>query len=103
MEANQFQTQVVIGMLASYLLEWLKRQSWFPGLSEQSTKFIKQAFSVIVAAFSALAITYTFDPDLGRLVIDGLTFSNMGHGLLIFFTSLLAQHSTHALLIKPTK
>ena len=99
---DQVQTQIVLGMLASYGLEWLKRMPWFPLLTEQSTTFIKQLCSVIVAICSALAITYSFDPTLGRLVIDGLTLAHMGHGLLIFFTSLLTQHATYDLLIKPS-
>jgi len=100
---DQMQTQIVIGVLASYVLEMLKRAAWFPTLTENSTKFIKQFFSVVVAACSALAITYSYDPALGRLIIDGLTLSNMGHGVLVFFTSLIAQHTTHTLLIKPLK
>ena len=100
---DQVQFQIVIGVLASYGLEWLKRMSWFPVLTEQSTKIVKQLFSVVVAAFSALAITYSFDPTLGRLTIDGLTLTNVGHGFLTFVWSLIAQHGTHTLLIKPTK
>jgi len=100
---DQMQEQVVIGVLASYVLEMLKKAAWFPALTENSTKFIKQLSSVVVAVCSALAITYSYDPALGRLIVDGLTLANMGHGLLVFFTSLIAQHATHTLLIKPVK
>ena len=100
---DQVQFQIIIGVLASYGLELLKKMPWFPALTEQSTKIVKQFFSIAVAACSALAITYSFDPTLGRLVIDGLTWSNVGHGLLTFVWSLFAQHSTYALLIKPAK
>jgi len=100
---EQVQVQVVIGVVMSYLLEFLKKVSWFPVLTEQSTKFIKQVFSVLVAAGAALAISFSFDPTLGRLTIDGLTWTNMGHGLITFLLSLIVQHGTHTVLIKPTK
>lgn len=97
---DQVQVQVVVGIVASYVMEFLKRQPWFPVLSEHSTDAVKKAFGVLVAAGSALAITFSFDPTLGRLTVDGLTWSNMGHGLLTFFTSLIAQHSAFRLLIR---
>lgn len=100
---DQTQVQIIVAMCASYVLEFFKKQPWFPVLSENSTRFVKQFFSVLVAAGSALAITFTFDPTLGRLTIDGLTWANVFHGLGAFLMSLLTQHTTHTLLIKPAK
>ena len=100
---EQLQVQVIVGVVMSYVLEFLKRMPWFPLLTEQSTKVVKQFFSILVAAGSALAITFSFDPMLGRLIVDGLTWGNITHGLMAFLWSLVAQHATHTLLITPVK
>lgn len=89
---EQYGLQAFVGVLAAFVLQWLKRQSWFPFLNTWSAKWWKITVSAIVAAASALGITYSYDPTIGRLVVDGLTWASIWHGLLAFGVSFLSQH-----------
>lgn len=98
---GELQIQTIVAWVASYLIEFLKHQAWFPVLEANATKFVKIVFSALVAAGSALAITFSFDPTLGRLTIDGLTWTHMMSGLGAFLWSLFMQHGYYHLLVKP--
>lgn len=89
---EQYGLQAFVGLLAAFVLQWLKQQHWFPFLNTWSAKWWKIVVSAVVAAASALGISYSYDPTLGRLIIDGLTWSSIGHGLLAFGVSFLSQH-----------
>jgi hypothetical protein len=98
---DSYGVQVVVGYVMTWVLELLKKASWFPVLSENSTHVVKVACSWIVAACSALAVTFSFDSTLGRLTIDGLTFANIKGGVTAFIVSLIAQKITYRVAIAP--
>ena len=81
---DTMQVQVVLGALFAYLLQWLKGLSWFPLLTEQSTKFVKVMWSVILAVFTALGLSYAYDPTTGVLAIGGLTWAHVWQSLMTF-------------------
>ena len=85
----------------SFVMQFLKKASWFPLLTERMDTILKVAFSALVAAGSALAISFSFDATLGQLIVTGLTWANVGHGLMVFLTSFLSQQFGYRLLIAP--
>lgn len=103
---EQYGLQAFVGVLAAFILQWLKRQSWFPFLNTWSAKWWKVTVSALVAAASAVGITYSYDPTIGRLVVDGLTWASVWNGLLAFGVSFLSQHLAYegvARKVLPTK
>lgn len=93
--------QVVLGYIMAFVLEKLKGTSWFPWLTEDSVHAAKVGWSWLVAAGSALAVTFSFDPTLGRLTVDGLTAANIKGGFTAFLVSLVAQKITYRVAIQP--
>jgi hypothetical protein len=98
---GQTELQVIIGFIMPFVLQMLKRASWFPLLTERTDKIIKIAWSAVVAAGSALAISFAFDPTLGQLTVTGLTWGNLGNGLLAFAVSMISQQVSYRTLLKP--
>jgi len=94
-------TQVLIGAVVAYLLQWLKGQRWFPFITEQGSKYAKVAISAVVAAASAFAIDFDWNGAAGTLLISGLTWSHIWGGLVAFGISFLSQHASYELLIHP--
>lgn len=84
------QTQFIVGVLMAYVIEFLKKLPWFPLITERATKAAKVLFAAVVAAGSALAISFAYDPGQGQLVVSGLTWSNVGAGLWAFLVSMLS-------------
>ena len=97
----QLQSQWIVAMVMSFALQAIKRAAWFPLLTERTDKIIKVAWSALVAAGSAFAITFAYDPTLGQIIITGVTWAHMWNGLVAFLTSLLVQHGTYRVLIEP--
>lgn len=99
-QMNKLQTQIVVAMAMSYLLQWLKRSKFFPLLTERSDKIIKVVWSALVAAGGAVAVTFAFDPTLGQLTVTGLDWTHLWNGLVAFLTSMLSQEAAYRGLVK---
>lgn len=97
---EKLQTQMVIAMAMAYILQWLKRASWFPALTERSDKIIKVVWAALVAGGGALAVTFAFDPTLGQLTVTGLDWAHLWNGLVAFLTSLGTQQLTYKAMIQ---
>jgi hypothetical protein len=91
--------QVVLGIVASYVMQALKKTSLFPLVTEGSGKLIKVLFSGLIAAGTALGVQFIWDPTLGQLTLTGLTWSHVGNALLAFLVSFLSQHIAYEGLI----
>jgi hypothetical protein len=94
--------QILVGLAVSYLLQRLKAASWFPWLTELSTRWVKIAVSAVIAACSALAISVAWDGAAGILTISGLTFANVSAGAQAFLVSFLSQHFSYEMLMRPS-
>lgn len=92
-------TQVVVGVAVTYLLQWLKKATWFPLLSEQSAKIWKVLLSAAIAAASALGIAAQWNGPAGELLITGLTGAAILNALIAFGVSFISQHASYELLI----
>jgi hypothetical protein len=97
---DQYIVQVVIGYVMTFVLEFLKKASWFPVFTDNAMKGVKIATAWVAAACSALAVTWTYDPTLGQVLITGLSWSNIKGGLTAFVVSLMAQKFTWKLAVK---
>jgi hypothetical protein len=95
-----YAVQVVFAALTSFVLQWLKNQKWFPFLNAWSATWWKYTVSAIVAAAVAAGISFQFDPTIGRLIIDGLTWAAIGHALLAFCVSFATQHLSYEGMVK---
>ena len=98
---GQIEVQVIIGFIAPFILQLLKKASWFPFLTERADRYIKVGGSAVVAAGSALAITFAFDATLGQLIVTGLTWGNLWNGMLTFAVSMISQQVSYRTLLKP--
>jgi len=92
--------QVVLGAAFAYILQWLKKASWFPVLTEQSSKGWKVTVSAIVAAATAASIDLDWQQAQGVLTISGLTWDHTWNALIAFGVSWLSQHASYELLVK---
>lgn len=80
-ETQELSVSLVFAFLASSALEWLKRKSWFPVITERTTWLVQRVTGVVVAIATATGINWTFTPDTGQLVITGLLWSSMSAAL----------------------
>jgi len=97
-------SQVLLGVLVAYILQWLKNAPWFPVLTERSTKAWKVTLSCLVAVMSAMGLGYSFDPVAGTILITGVSAASVWNALTVFGISLLSQHGAYEMLInKPGK
>jgi hypothetical protein len=66
-------SQLTVGAIAVFVYQQLKRSSWFPLVSEESSKTVKWVWAGIFAWGQTLGIHFTFDPATHVLAISGLT------------------------------
>jgi hypothetical protein len=97
-----YAVQIVVGYMATIVMQYLKRASWFPWLNGWSAGWYKVLVSGVVAAISAAGISYTFDPAIGQLTVIGLTWTGVWHALVAFGVSFATQHLVYAGVVKST-
>lgn len=83
-------TQVTVSALIVYALQWIKRSSWVPWITEH-TKALNRWIAALVAAAAAIGIHTEFDATAGTLVITGLTLAGIAHGLFEWARSWIFQ------------
>src|SRR3990167_847004 len=87
--------QVVVGFVMSYVMQWVKRATWFPFVAERSDRVIKVIFSALVALCTALSIGVDWNAAEGILTLSVLTWVNVWNGLMAFGLSFATQHVTY--------
>jgi hypothetical protein len=80
MDTQSLLVNVVLAGLVTYVVEFIKRASWFPWMTAQ-TKTVNRWVSFVLAGALAIGITVDWNSAQGVLVIGGLTWANIGHGL----------------------
>lgn len=70
--------QVLISAVGVWVLERLKRASWFPWVTAQSDRAQRWA-AVLIALVATAGIQVTFESDAGVLTVTGLTLTNVAH------------------------
>jgi hypothetical protein len=93
--------QISSAAVVVFLLEFLKKQPWFTWLTEESTKKVKMAFSVVFGALAVAGIGYSFNADAGALTITGLTFTGIVTALWEVAKQFVWQKAIYKLVKKP--
>lgn len=73
---NLFGSRVVLALVASHFIEFLKRQSWFP-FARYGAFWLNIATSAVTALVAAGAFTYAFAPD-GSFSFGGNVYTIAG-------------------------
>lgn len=68
---------VTTAAMMVYFLEALKRMAWLRWV-RMDTKAVNRILSAVLAAVAAAGIDWTYDPTVGKLVIEGLTWGAVG-------------------------
>jgi hypothetical protein len=69
---NELASQVTASGLVVWALQWLKNTNKFPWVNE-NTAALNRILAALLAAASAVGITYTYEPTAGVLAFTGLT------------------------------
>jgi hypothetical protein len=92
------------GVITAYLLQWLKKSTWFTPLGIEAinarANFIA---SVLAAGVASIGVSYTYDLQTGVLAIGGLTAANMTHGLGHWAGQWIAQHIGYKAFVLPSE
>ena len=78
METELITSQLTAGYACAALMEWLKKQSWFPFATVDNAR-LNRAFAMALAFATAVGLHFTFDSEAGVLTITGLTLANILH------------------------
>lgn len=87
-------SQVTLSAVAVVVMQWLKKASWFPWLTEQSDRANK-AVAAFMAAIAAVGIHYTYDAPTATLTFTGISFAALGHGLWHWLQSYAVQETIY--------
>jgi len=74
--SGELTAHLTTGAVVVYVLEWLKNHTGL-GFLTPDTKALNRFISACSAAVIAAGINWTYDAEIGRLVIDNLTWSTL--------------------------
>lgn len=77
-----------LALLVVPFLDWAKKSPLFGWVNDQTAPIISAA----IAFFGAIGIHFAFDPTQGQLLITGLTFAGIVHGLIEWGKQWAANH-----------
>lgn len=92
-------SQLTAGYAMAALIEFLKKQPWFPLANVDNAK-LNRAFAAMMSLFAALAIHATFDSAAGVLTITGLTWQGIAHSAWAWIQQYAFQQAAYKGLIK---
>jgi hypothetical protein len=91
MDPNLLVDQLGSAAVVVFLLEWLKKQSWFIWLTDESTKRVKWLFSLVFGALAVAGIGYVWTPSEGTLLVTGLTLTGIATALWHYIVQIVSQ------------
>lgn len=97
---NEFGSQVTLALAVSFVLQWLKKQTWFPWLSFETEK-VNRLVSVFISIVAGFGVYFVFDHATGVLTISGLTLANLMHALSHAGEQFMLQHAAYRTVIAP--
>ena len=93
-------TQFGAAYATSVALRWLKYQNRFPLMAREAAT-LNRLFSMAVAFFVAVGIHWSFDVEAGRMVITGLTYAGLTHGVMAWFEQFSMQQFVFKTVVQP--
>lgn len=80
-------TDILLGLVVSHLLEWLKRTPLVPWIQTVGQPRLKAILAAVLSLAGALGIAYSLDTNTGTLVITGLTWANIEQSVRSWITA----------------
>lgn len=85
------ETQVTAAAVVSFLIAFLKKQSWFPWISTETEK-INRVAAIVLSGLASLGIHAHFSHESGILTVTGLTLTTVAVGLWHWVTQFALTH-----------
>jgi hypothetical protein len=92
--------QVSTAIIAAFLIQGLKKIAKLPWISYESGR-ANRVFSIIVAAATGSGISFVWNPQLGQLVLTGITWAVAYHIIGHVIQQFALQHASYKVLIAP--
>src|SRR5215471_19418753 len=91
-------------VVSALVIQWLKKSNWFTFLStEAHSQNANLIFSIVVALFTSLGLSYTYNAHTGQLIVNGLVPANMLNSVGHWFIQWTAQHVAYKAVVVPTE
>lgn len=101
MDPSLFVSSGAMAVIASFLLQELKKASWFPWLTVETAR-LNLAASALIALASSVGIHYSWHgAENGTLLITGLTWVNLKAMLAHAGGQFAAQYGSYRLFVVP--
>jgi hypothetical protein len=84
-------SQVTAAAVVSFLIAFLKKQSWFPWLTTETDK-LNRVVAIVLSGLASVGIHASFNHAAGQLVITGLTLTSVAQGLWHWGTQFALTH-----------
>ena len=84
-------SQLTLGAVASWVLEALKKASWFPVLSDESTKVAKVFWAALTSLLAVTGLSYVYDPTAHTLLIQGFSLTLVANAVWHWLTQFVMQ------------
>lgn len=91
-------------VVSSLFIQYLKKSKLFTFLStkDEAAK-ANFYFSVFIAGLTSVGLSYTYNPDTGQLIVNGLILQNIVHSLGHWFLQWVAQHVAYKQFVVPSE
>jgi len=96
---NLILDQISSAAIVVFILEWLKKQSWFTWLTDESTKRVKAVFSLVFGVLAVAGVGYVWTPDAHTLTITGLSLTT----IVVALFEVIKQYVTQKFIYKLVK
>ena len=87
---GELTAHLTTGAVIVYFIEWMKKAHWIRTFTPD-TKTLNRVTSLILAGVASLGINWTYDPQVGQLVITGLTWSAVAMAAWEFVKQFVTQ------------
>ncbi len=99
-------SQITLGAVASWVLQALKNSSWFPLLSEESSKVAKIAWGVVASICAITGLTYVYDATAHTLLIQNFGLGLVANAVWHWLTQFVMQEGWYQVVfnkVDPTR
>lgn len=97
---DELQSQLTLALLVPFILQWLKRSSWFPVLTMETSK-LNAIVASIIAVAGGVGIAFTYNAQSGVLTVTGLTLASIWNALQHSILQFMMQHTVYRVAIAP--
>lgn len=101
MNQHEVLSSAVVAWATAKLLEWGKKQSWFP--MGYDTERLNRVVAITVSALVALGLHVAYDPTLdgGTLTITGLSMTSIWNGAFYWLRQYMLTDIAYKQFVRP--